>query len=353
MKERYALAQQLLPSWDGTPIAIEDVTKLQQTLTLAGVSSTYLGRRVANILNFVSSRGTAKDLDDQIRTLSDNDALAVDGSYTLNRFLIWAMPILGFLGTVLGITEAIAGINPETMNNDPGAISSGLTKAFDATALALSLTLLAMFLNSMLEKMETGLLERVDDYVDAELAHRFVRDHAVAGETGSSMPAMQALLEKQASLWAASMEKAEQRWLQAGPQQEKLAAALQNAIESALTRFGQRVVDIEKKLQDRHHLVLESLSKLAGTLKETDRDHQMAIARLTDAIGLSVETITKTQAGEAHLIRVQEALSQNLALLANSATFEQAVESLTAAIHLLTTRVNPSQVTTPRILNAA
>ena len=37
-------------------------------------------------------------------------------------------------------------------------------------------------------------------------------------------------------------------------------------------------------------------------------------------------------------------------VLANSATFEQAVESLTGAIHLLTTRVNPGQAATPRIV---
>ena len=66
------------------------------------------------------------------------------------------MPILGFLGTVLGITEAIGGINPEQMNNDPGAISNGLTKAFDATALALSLTLVSMFPQLSRREARTG-----------------------------------------------------------------------------------------------------------------------------------------------------------------------------------------------------
>ena len=64
------------------------------------------------ILNFVASRNSAAGLDDQMRVLSDNDAMALDSSYALMRFIIWAMPILGFLGTVLGITAAIAGIDP-------------------------------------------------------------------------------------------------------------------------------------------------------------------------------------------------------------------------------------------------
>jgi hypothetical protein len=170
-------------------------------------------------------------------------------------------------------------------------------------------------------------------------------------DAGTTTPAVHQLLEKQASLWTASMEKAEQRWMQTGPQQqEKLAAALQQALETALTRFGQRIVETEKKLIERQNAVLEGLGKLALALKESGRDHQHALARVTDAIGLSVEMIAKAQASEAQLIRLQESLSQNLALLANSTTFEQAVESLTAAIHLLTTRVNPAQPGAPRVM---
>ncbi len=348
LNERYAQSQQLLPRWDGKPIPASEVAQLQRSLSAAGgrVQSTWIGRRIANLLNFVASRKSAGELDDYMRTLSDNDAMAVDSSYALLRFMIWAMPILGFLGTVLGITDAISGINPEQMEKDPGAISNGLTKAFDATALALSLTLVSMFLNSLLEKLEQGLLERVDHYVDSELAHRFVRVQTEGADSGASMPALQQL-----SVWTASMEKAEQRWMQTGPQQqEKLAAALQQAVETALTRFGQRIVETEKKLIERQNAVLEGLSKLATALKESGHDHQHALARLTDAIGLSVEMIAKVQSSEAELVHLQESLSQNLALLANSATFEQAVESLTAAIHLLTTRVHPAQQGTPRIV---
>src|SRR5207302_1595755 len=161
------------------------------------------------------SRSSAEDLDDQMRSLSDSDAMALDGTYVLNRYLIWAMPILGFLGTVLGITQAIAGISPEQMEKDPGAVSTGLTNAFDATALA-------------------------------------------------------------------------------------------QALDAALTRFGQRIVDTEKKLLDRHQVVLDGLGKLAAVLKDTGRDHQLALARLIDAIGLAVEMISKTQADEKQLIRLQE-----------------------------------------------
>jgi hypothetical protein len=93
---------------------------------------------------------------------------------------------------------------------------------------------------------------------------------------------------------------------------------------------------------ERQNAVLDGLARLAATIKESGGEHEMSLARLTDAINLSVEVISKSRADEVQLLRLQEALSQNLTLLANSTTFEQAVESLTAAIHLLTTRVNPT-----------
>ena len=68
--------------------------------------------------------------------------------------------------------------------------------------------------------------------------------------------------------------------------------------------------------------LLDGLTKTVGTLKENSREHQMALARLTDAIGMSAQMIAKMQTGEEQLLRLQESLNQNLGLLANSATFK-------------------------------
>src|SRR5262249_1178531 len=122
------------------------------------------------------------------------------------------------------------------------------------------------------------------------------------------------------------------------------------AMEASLTRFGQRVADLEKKLLERHQALLEGMIKVTVANKENGQSQQLALARLTDAIGMSVQMIAKMQTGEEQLLRLQESLNQNLFLLVNSATFKQAVESLTAAISLLTTRVQPAQSMTPRIV---
>jgi hypothetical protein len=343
--ERAACAHPPLLDWDGRPIAPAEAVALQQQLALAPdrVRRTYLGRRIAAVLDFVAGRGSANDLDDQIRCLADNDAMALEGSYALLRFITWAIPIIGFLGTVLGITGAISGVTPEVLEHKLSTVTDGLSEAFDSTALALFLTMILMFFCYLVERLEQGVLERVDRYVDDQLAHRFVR---ARGEAAPFVDAMHQstqvildttgqLVEKQVKLWAAAMEKTEQLGTH---QQERMAAAIGQALEFALTRYGKRLAELEESLLTRNQALLDSVSQLAAALRETGREHQLSLARLTDALGAQVEALARVQTGEAELQRVQELLAQNLALLAGANTFEQAVQSLTAAVHMLTAR---------------
>ena len=117
-----------------------------------------------------------------------------------------------------------------------------------------------------------------------------------------------------------------------------MATAIGQALEFALTRYGKRLAELEVALVARNLALLDTVSQLAAALRETGREHQITLSRLTDGLGAQVEALTKVQTGEVELLRMQELLAQNLSLLAGSNTFEQAVESLTAAVHLLTAR---------------
>lgn len=73
---------------------------------------------------------------------------------------MWAIPVLGFLGTVWGIAEAVANLTPllkglsasELGGSQLADSLAGLGVAFDTTLVALSLSLPAMALISLLEK---------------------------------------------------------------------------------------------------------------------------------------------------------------------------------------------------------
>jgi biopolymer transport protein ExbB/TolQ len=339
-RERSARNRELLPPWTGAPAPAAEAGALREHLARQSgrIQNTFLGRRVASILEFVESRGSASELDDQIRTLADNDVMTQEGSYALLRFITWAIPILGFLGTVLGITSAIKGVTPEVLEKSLSGVTDGLATAFDSTALALFLTMILMLCTSLVERLEQGILEKVDAYVDAELSHRFERSGtesspfalALRQNTQVLLKATEQLVERQASLWSRSLEKADLVWSETGQkQQRQLTTGLHEALETTLKRHAERLAQLEEKLLGRGQTLVQGMTQVAQALSKQS------------------ETLAKLQDGEAQLVRLQETLNQNLAAVASSGTFEEAVQSLTAAIHLLTTRVVPS-VQAPR-----
>jgi len=86
-------------------------------------------------------------------------------SYAILRYINWAIPILGFIGTVLGISLAAAGIQKIISNQQVSEFSSDLGQAiaplgiaFDTTLIALSLSVLLMLLQTLLQRWEEAIL---------------------------------------------------------------------------------------------------------------------------------------------------------------------------------------------------
>lgn len=339
LSERAAFGKELLPAWNGQAVPASEATALLAHLDRqpSRWQGTLLGRRIAAVLDFVRSRGSATELDDQLRSLADTDAIALDTSYSLIRFITWAVPILGFLGTVLGITGAIAGVTPEKLESSLNDVTTGLALAFDATALALALTMVAMFLNFLVERCEQSVLERVDAFADRQLAHRFERTGQLGQEGGDLGTLLrqhtqtlarvsEQLVERQAAAWSRAQEEADRKRAGADAHlQATLTAAIEAALEKTMDAQARRLAGLEKQvapLADKLGAVASSAQMVAG--------HTEALVRL--------------QEGSTQLLHVQESLQQNLAALANAGAFEQAVHSLTAAIHMLTLHAGPGKL---------
>jgi biopolymer transport protein ExbB/TolQ len=350
--ERIAFRGALLPPWDGEPVPPAEAGPLLKNLRRLGRrrQRSSLGRRVAAVLDFVEGRRSAADLDDHMRTLADNDAMALEGSYALVRFITWAIPILGFLGTVLGITASIAGVTPDVLEKNLSQVTDGLALAFDATAVALALTMGTMFLTFLTERFEEGVLHAVDQFVDEHLAHRFERSGSEAGELGAALRQQtqgllrvsEQLVQRQAELWSQTLAEAQQRWAAAGQlQQEAVTAALEQALERTLESHALRLAALEEQTTRHGAALLDRLAALAGAVQQGARDQQAALAELARGVAAQTEALARLDGEGAHLLRLQETLAQNLTLLAGAGAFDQAVSSLTAAIHLLTARVAP------------
>lgn len=95
---------------------------------------------------------------------------ALDGAYAVPRVAVWAIPLFGFIGTVLGISAAVAGFagflqqaeEIEQIKQGIGGVTTGLAVAFDTTLLALALSVVVMLPLVLLERMERRLILALD-----------------------------------------------------------------------------------------------------------------------------------------------------------------------------------------------
>ncbi len=209
----------------------------------AGARHGYLGSRLDQAIDSVRRNGSADGLDDDLKYLADMDADRQHDAYSLVRIIIWATPMLGFLGTVVGITQALGDLATRQLGGDlqvaMQGLLSGLYVAFDTTALALSLSIVLMFLQFLVERCETQLLFVVDRRTDSELVGRFQQagsahdPHLVSVERMCSavIQASELLVERQAELWQGAMDEVSEKWKEVGKQTgESLADALQGSL---------------------------------------------------------------------------------------------------------------------------
>lgn len=339
----------ILPRWDGKPAPVAAARDLMASIDRQPprVQDTYLGRRLRAVLDYLCQRKSAAGLDEHMRTLSDNDALAQENSFALLRFITWAIPILGFLGTVMGITGAIAGVTPEVLEQSLSELTGGLAEAFDSTALALGLTMVCMFLSYLVERQEQAVLESVDRLVEQQLAHRFDRgdsDHgpvlaAVRESTRELAATVEGLVHKQAQMWAEAMAEPQRRAAEMMRQaHEQVLVGLAQVLAESLAAHDKRLAGMEQQTAQAGAQLIQQLAGLAMAVRDTGREQQAALTRVAESVAGQAAVLGRLQEGEANLVHLQAVLHQNLAALASASDFEEAVHSLTAAVHLLTAR---------------
>ncbi|MGL5831806.1 MAG: MotA/TolQ/ExbB proton channel family protein [Waterburya sp.] len=106
-----------------------------------------------------------------------------ESSYSFPRILVWAIPLLGFIGTVLGISGAVSGFSGfinnsgdvEQIKKGIGTVTNSLGIAFDTTLLALFLSVLIMIPLVLVERYESNLLLGIDVFINDKLLPRLTK----------------------------------------------------------------------------------------------------------------------------------------------------------------------------------
>jgi biopolymer transport protein ExbB/TolQ len=161
------------------------------------IADSFLARRLERALRHFQSRRRAVELVEFLATESRADEGRVEASYGLVRVFVWAVPTLGFIGTVLGIGAAVAGFSAtldaasslDGMKESIGLVTGGLGVAFDTTLLALVMSILIMFPASAIQRREEAFLDEVDDYCAEHLIPR-LRDESTAKADEAAIAAL-------------------------------------------------------------------------------------------------------------------------------------------------------------------
>ncbi|MDX1574417.1 MAG: MotA/TolQ/ExbB proton channel family protein [Methylophaga sp.] len=118
-----------------------------------------------------SSTNNVQNLSDAIE--SNLEALAVrqDSENTMIRYLIWAIPSIGFIGTVRGIGQALSQADEALSGNISGMVDS-LGLAFNSTLVALLISIFLMFLFHQLQRLQDSQIVETQSYCDKYLLRR-------------------------------------------------------------------------------------------------------------------------------------------------------------------------------------
>jgi len=91
----------------------------------------------------------------------------LDVQYNMIRYICWLIPTLGFIGTVVGISEALAyaGIPGNAEKSDfVSKLTSELAVAFDTTLLALIMSALLVYIMHILQGREEAVIQHCGEY---------------------------------------------------------------------------------------------------------------------------------------------------------------------------------------------
>lgn len=134
--------------------------------------------RIRKALELFEIRHSVSDVREMMSSQSDIDSARIGGSYTLSRAFLWAIPLLGFIGTVIGLSQAIGGMNFSNVEDvgkvvaSINGVTAGLGTAFDATLLGLVLAMALNFPINSISKQEDDNLNAIDAFCNEVLLPR-------------------------------------------------------------------------------------------------------------------------------------------------------------------------------------
>ncbi len=178
LRERSLLGDDIVRVSEGMSVLPEDTREYTRAVqALPPESQNFLLPRtlMCALQRFASTRNV-QDVSEAVRNVCEAESDRLDSELSTVRYIAWAIPSIGFIGTVRGIGEAL-GQAYRAVEGDIAGVTTSLGVAFNSTFTALVISIIIMFLMHQLQLLQERLVLDTQTYCDQRLLrHLQVRD---------------------------------------------------------------------------------------------------------------------------------------------------------------------------------
>ena len=177
LREGELLDRSLLEVPEGTSLLPEDAREYSRSLeALPEQEQDYLlPRTLLSGLQRFATTGSIQAVSDTIKESCEVESERLDSEMSMVRYIAWAIPSIGFIGTVRGIGDAL-GQAYKAVEGDISGVTVSLGVAFNSTFVALVLSIIIMFCLHQLQLSQERLVLDCQRYADKRLL-RFLVAH--------------------------------------------------------------------------------------------------------------------------------------------------------------------------------
>jgi biopolymer transport protein ExbB/TolQ len=170
LRERALLSAEIVTVSEGMSILPEDTRDYTRAIqALPDETQNYLlPRALMSALQRFASTRNVQDVSEAIKSVCESESDRLDSELAMVRYIAWAIPSIGFIGTVRGIGEAL-GQAYKAVEGDIAGVTASLGVAFNSTFTALVISIVLMFLMHQLQLIQERLVLDTQTYCDQRL----------------------------------------------------------------------------------------------------------------------------------------------------------------------------------------
>jgi biopolymer transport protein ExbB/TolQ len=170
IRERTLLTADLLTLAQGVRILPEDTRDLSRQIEAlpARQRNSLLPRALLAGLQRFSATRNIQDVADATRAYCNAEGERLESELSMIRYIAWAIPSIGFIGTVRGIGDALGQAHKALEGNIFG-VTRSLGVAFNSTLIALVFSIILMFILHQLQLLQERYVQETEAYCENKL----------------------------------------------------------------------------------------------------------------------------------------------------------------------------------------